>query len=133
MSPDNRFVAAGSSSGVVNIYERASLLAAGSATPRSGLLLLNLFEKYNRALYLYLDTLTNDAETLPSLFICSPEKAILNLTTSVAGLRFSPTSEMLAMHSELKESAVKLAHVPSMTVSIHLAFSREKKKLKNVF
>ena len=47
----------------------------------------------------------------------SPEKAILNLTTSVAGLRFSPTSEMLAMHSELKESAVKLAHVPSMTVS----------------
>ena len=28
----------------------------------------------------------------------------MNLTTSVAGLRFSPTSEMLLMHSELEEN-----------------------------
>lgn len=57
------------------------------------------------------------SNTPSSLFMFSPEKAILNLTTSVAGLKFSPTSEMLAMHSELKENAIKLAHVPSMTVS----------------
>lgn len=77
VSPDNRYVAAGSSSGVVNLYDRRSLLE--TRTPK-------------------------------------PEKVFLNLTTSVSGIKFGPTSEILAMHSETKENAIKLAHLPSMTV-----------------
>ena len=46
----------------------------------------------------------------------NPEKIVLNLTTSVSDLKFNPSSEILAMSSEVKENSVKLLHVPSMTV-----------------
>ena len=46
----------------------------------------------------------------------NPEKIVLNLTTSVTDLKFNPSSEILAMASEVKENSVKLLHVPSMTV-----------------
>lgn len=42
-----------------------------------------------------------------------PEKAFMNLTTLVTTLKFNPTSELLAMASESKENAIKLAHVSS--------------------
>ena len=45
-----------------------------------------------------------------------PEKAFLNLTTPANHVRFNPSSELLAMASEMKENAVKLAHVSSKTV-----------------
>jgi len=45
-----------------------------------------------------------------------PEKVILNLTTNVNHVKFNPTSEILALASENKENAVKLVHLPSMTV-----------------
>jgi U3 small nucleolar RNA-associated protein 18 len=77
VSPDNRYLAAGSNSGVVNVYNRHSLLS--SKTPK-------------------------------------PEKIFLNMTTSISSLKFSPTTEVLAMCSEAKDNGIKLAHVPSMTV-----------------
>ena len=46
----------------------------------------------------------------------TPEKIVYNLTTSVSSIKFNPTSEILAMASEAKENAVKLLHLPSMTV-----------------
>ena len=46
----------------------------------------------------------------------TPEKVVYNLTTSVSSIKFNPTSEILAMASEVKENAVKLLHLPSMTV-----------------
>ena len=46
----------------------------------------------------------------------TPEKIVYNLTTSVSSIKFNPTSEILAMASEVKENAVKLLHMPSMTV-----------------
>ncbi len=45
-----------------------------------------------------------------------PLKTAMNLVTPVSKLKFSPTSEILAMTSELKDNAVKLMHVPSRTV-----------------
>lgn len=45
-----------------------------------------------------------------------PEKIVLNLTTPVSCVKFNPSSEILAMSSEVKENAVKMLHLPSMTV-----------------
>ncbi|XP_023341141.1 U3 small nucleolar RNA-associated protein 18 homolog isoform X2 [Eurytemora carolleeae] len=46
----------------------------------------------------------------------SPDKVILNLTTQINQLRFNPTGEILALSSELKDTAIKLVHFPSKTV-----------------
>ena len=46
----------------------------------------------------------------------NPEKIVLNLTTTITDLKFNPSSEILALASEVKENAVKLLHIPSMTV-----------------
>ncbi len=43
----------------------------------------------------------------------APSKAVMNLTTPVAKLRFNPSSEILAMTSEVKDNAIKLLHVSS--------------------
>ena len=77
VSPDNRYLATGSDSGVVNIYTREDIMT--SANPK-------------------------------------PIKAVLNLTTEIGKLKFNPSSEMLAMSSEVKENAIKLVYIPSKTV-----------------
>ena len=46
----------------------------------------------------------------------APVKVLDHLTTSCDQLRFNATAELLAMASSQKEHAVKLVHVPSMTV-----------------
>ena len=45
-----------------------------------------------------------------------PIKSVMNLTTTVEGLAFNSTNEILAMHSRWKRDAFKLLHIPSMTV-----------------
>lgn len=45
-----------------------------------------------------------------------PEKAFLNLRTSISDVKFNSSAEMLAMSSAEVASAVKLAHFPSATV-----------------
>ena len=45
-----------------------------------------------------------------------PVKSVMNLTTSVGGLAFNYSNELLAMHSKWKRDAFKLLHLPSMTV-----------------
>ena len=77
VSRNNRYIACGSDSGVVNVYQRK-----------------DCWTKHNP----------------------NPEKIVLNLTTSVTSTKFNPTSEILAMASEVKDNAVKLLHLPSMTV-----------------
>ena len=77
VSKNNRYIACGSDSGVVNVYQRK-----------------DCWTKHNP----------------------NPEKIVLNLTTSVTSTKFNPTSEILAMASEVKDNAVKLLHLPSMTV-----------------
>ncbi len=68
VSPNGQFIAAGSSSGVVNVYDQSCMT---QAKPR-------------------------------------PLKAVMNLTTSVNEVRFNHTSELLAISSKEKKSAVKL-------------------------
>jgi len=77
VSRNNRYVATGSSSGIVNIYNRSELMKTTKPVP---------------------------------------EKVVSNLTTTISNLKFSPTSEILAFSSEYKDNAVKLMHLPSMTV-----------------
>ncbi|XP_077984403.1 U3 small nucleolar RNA-associated protein 18 homolog isoform X2 [Glandiceps talaboti] len=45
-----------------------------------------------------------------------PLKAVLNLTTPVTHTKFNSTNEILAISSNFAKNAVKLVHVPSMTV-----------------
>ena len=77
VSRNNRYLATGSSSGIVNIYNRSELMK--SSKP-------------------------------------SPEKVVTNLTTTISQVKFNPTSEILALASEVKENAIKILHLPSMSV-----------------
>jgi len=45
-----------------------------------------------------------------------PIKRVMNLTTMVTSMKFNPSSEILAMASDAKENAVKLLHVPSLSI-----------------
>eukprot|EP00095_Tigriopus_kingsejongensis_P012482 maker-scaffold789_size96855-snap-gene-0.21 protein:Tk12482 transcript:maker-scaffold789_size96855-snap-gene-0.21-mRNA-1 annotation:"u3 small nucleolar rna-associated protein 18 homolog" len=76
VSPDQRYVATGSSSGVVNLYSREKLT---QARPK-------------------------------------PDKIVLNLSTSISEVKFNPTSEILALRSMMMDNALKMLHVPSMSV-----------------
>lgn len=40
----------------------------------------------------------------------------MNLTTRIDELRFSPDSQMLALASRMKKDAMRVVHVPSLTV-----------------
>merc|ERR1712080_434750 len=72
------YLATGSTTGVVNVYNtRAALLS--TSTPR-------------------------------------PVRAVMNLVTPITCLKFNHTAEILAMTSRFTDNAVKLLHVPSMTV-----------------
>nr|XP_022326362.1 U3 small nucleolar RNA-associated protein 18 homolog [Crassostrea virginica] len=77
LSPNGQYLACGSYSGVVNVYDSQSIL--NSRSP-------------------------------------NPVKAIMNLTTPCTHAVFNCTSEILAISSTYAEKAVKLVHVPSMTV-----------------
>ena len=45
-----------------------------------------------------------------------PLRALMNLTTSIDTLCFSPDSQMLAIGSRMKKDSLRLLHLPSMTV-----------------
>lgn len=77
LSPNGQYLACGSYSGVVNIYDTQTILNSRSPTP---------------------------------------VKAIMNLTTPCTNALFNCSSEILAISSFYAEKAVKLVHVPSMTV-----------------
>uniref|UniRef100_A0A0K2THK7 U3 small nucleolar RNA-associated protein 18 homolog n=1 Tax=Lepeophtheirus salmonis TaxID=72036 RepID=A0A0K2THK7_LEPSM len=77
LSGNNRLLATGSDSGIINIYERSDVLSS-----------------YNP----------------------KPIKVVKNLTTKITSLKFSPSSEILAGSSVLKDNAIKLIHTPSLTV-----------------
>lgn len=86
-SPDGRYLATGSQSGVVNIYPVDSCVS--SSRPR-------------------------------------PLKSVMNLLTSCTSLSFSPTSEILALGSRAADEALKLLHVPSLSVFSNFPVSKRK-------
>ncbi|KAK3100299.1 hypothetical protein FSP39_017837 [Pinctada imbricata] len=76
-SPNNQYLACGSYSGVVNIYDTDTCMKSRSPKPL---------------------------------------KAVMNLTTTCSDAIFNSTTEILAISSDYAERAVKLVHMPTMTV-----------------
>lgn len=86
-SPNGRFLATGSQSGVVNVYSVDSCLS--SAQPK-------------------------------------PLKSVMNLLTPCTSLSFNPSSELLALGSRATDEALKLLHVPSLSVFSNFPVSKRK-------
>ncbi|THZ21171.1 WD40 repeat-like protein [Aureobasidium pullulans] len=84
----DRWVAVGSSSGVVNIYDRRAWLVASSGNP--------------------------SASPIPNA--PKPTRALDNLTTPISHLTFSPDGQMLVMASRWKKDALRIVHLPTCTV-----------------
>ncbi|KAI1145499.1 Indigoidine synthase A like protein-domain-containing protein [Nemania diffusa] len=83
---EDRWVALGSNSGVVNIYDRHTLI------------------------------LPSEEDKLKLKPRPAPTRALMNLTTPATLLTFSPDGQLLALASRYKRDALKLAHLPSCTV-----------------
>ncbi|KAJ3324208.1 U3 snoRNP protein [Boothiomyces sp. JEL0866] len=77
VSPNGKWIAVGSSVGVVNLYDTKTALA--SEAPK-------------------------------------PEKAIMNLTTSVTNITFHPSSDLLLIASHYLKDSLKLVHIPTKRV-----------------
>ncbi|KAF2823039.1 U3 small nucleolar RNA-associated protein-like protein [Ophiobolus disseminans] len=87
----DRWVAIGSSSGVVNVYDRRA----------------------------WSETTTNEAVSDANNNIPKapkPVRSLQNLTTPTSHLTFSPDGQILAMASRWKNNAMRLVHLPSATV-----------------
>ncbi|KAM6957800.1 U3 small nucleolar RNA-associated protein 18 homolog [Aplochiton taeniatus] len=55
-----------------------------------------------------------------------PLKAVMNLLTPVTSLRFNPASEILAIASRADDEAIRLVHLPSLTVFSNFPVFRRK-------
>ncbi|KIX92993.1 uncharacterized protein Z520_11266 [Fonsecaea multimorphosa CBS 102226] len=95
----SRWVAVGSSSGVVNLYDRRGWMtttaAAASSDPDPGSVVANNKESSDRP---------------------KPARVFDQLTTPISHLEFSHDGQMLVMTSRWKKNALKLAHLPSCTL-----------------
>jgi U3 small nucleolar RNA-associated protein 18 len=98
----DRWVAIGSSSGVVNVYDRRVWLSpsssSSSTTPST--------TKKN----------SNNALDQPIPPFPKPTRTLTNLTTPTSHLTFSPDGQILALASKWKRDALRLVHLPSCTV-----------------
>ena len=54
--------------------------------------------------------------TILTIILNSFSIAILNLVTKISGINFHPSSELMSIYSDVKETAVRLVHFPSLTV-----------------
>uniref|UniRef100_A0A3Q2UMZ4 U3 small nucleolar RNA-associated protein 18 homolog n=1 Tax=Fundulus heteroclitus TaxID=8078 RepID=A0A3Q2UMZ4_FUNHE len=55
-----------------------------------------------------------------------PVRAVMNLLTSATSLSFNPTSEILAIASRVEDEAVRLVHLPSLTVFSNFPVAKRK-------
>ncbi|KAF2766544.1 WD40 repeat-like protein [Teratosphaeria nubilosa] len=85
----DRWVVTGSSSGIVNIYDRRSWLADAGA---------------------------NKNHTQPVPAAPKPTRSLDHLTTPTSHIAFSPDGQVLAIASKWKRDALKLVHLPSCTI-----------------
>ena len=87
-SPDNQYVACGSESGVVNLYDGVGSIRAAATAAVRGF-------------------------GVPSV---KPIKAVMNLTTPIDVAEFNSDGQILAIASRRKKDSLKLVHTPSRTV-----------------
>lgn len=90
---DSRWIAIGSSSGIVNIYDRKNTAFAS----------------------MLVDAASNSKPRQPQLRP-KPSRTLDHLTTPISHLVFSPDGQMLVMASKWKKDALRLVHLPSCTV-----------------
>ncbi|KAK8227477.1 WD40-repeat-containing domain protein [Phyllosticta capitalensis] len=88
----DRWVAVGSSSGIVNIYDRRAWLSQAAQTSSAS---------------------SSNGNIPPAP---KPTRVLDHLTTPISHLRFSPDGQLLAMASRWKRDALRLVHLPSCTV-----------------
>lgn len=87
ISPDGQFTSVGSESGIVNLYDAARLAPSTSAS--SSMMLEENVEA---------------------------NKALGNLTTTTTTMQFNHDGQILALASRNKKDALRLVHLPSLTV-----------------
>jgi U3 small nucleolar RNA-associated protein 18 len=104
VSPDGRRYAVGSGKGVVNVYDAA---AAGGGRDAGAAAAAAADDGDDQAL------LRAFRGARPEV---APIKTVLNLTTSVDTLQYSPDGSVLLMASQKQKDALKLLHTPSNTV-----------------
>ncbi|KAI9712423.1 MAG: hypothetical protein M1820_001636 [Bogoriella megaspora] len=97
----DRWVAVGSQSGVVNVYDRRAWIA-GSKRQVDGNADLEGEEDEENAVEIPRDP--------------KPTKSFDQLTTAIGHLTFSPDGQLLVMGSSSKKDALRLIHLPSCTV-----------------
>ncbi|TPX14206.1 uncharacterized protein E0L32_000600 [Thyridium curvatum] len=90
----DKWVAVGSTTGIVNIYDRHDLLATAAAAATA--------------------TEQEEAQTVKPQ--PQPRRAFEQLTTPVTVVAFTPDGQLLAFASKHKKDALRLAHLPSCTV-----------------
>ncbi|KAL2127114.1 hypothetical protein VTI74DRAFT_11314 [Chaetomium olivicolor] len=91
----DRWVAVGSNSGILNVYDRNELLVKqpkGSKTDSAAAAAV-------------------EVKKLPE-----PVRSFEQLTTAISVVAFSPDGQLLAFGSQLKKDALRLVHLPSCTV-----------------
>ncbi|KAJ2690760.1 U3 snoRNP protein [Coemansia sp. RSA 1285] len=88
ISPDTSYYASGDNSGMVNIYDVNAIKTQADAAGNPSSSFVNV----------------------------KPFKAISNLTTTISGLRFNHSSEILGIFSHKSQSQLKLVHLPTGTV-----------------
>jgi len=103
----DRWVAVGSSAGVVNIYDRRAW-AAAATSPTT----IHSREQVGNG-NVHGPT-TGDNNGVPPR--PTPTKALDNLTTPISHLTFSPDGQILLMASRWKQDALRLVHLPTCTV-----------------
>ena len=96
LSTDCKYLATGSQSGVVNLYSHHS------PSP----------------------SMSHSAGSMKRPSNPRPLKELMNLTTTIDSLAFSHDSQILAMGSRMKKDAMRLVHLPSMTVFSNWPTSR---------
>lgn len=108
LSPDGGYLASGDSSGVVNVYER-----------RTGLLSPLLGDDGgggDDSLGLGFGGAGSTGGAGGGQAALIRLKSLMNLTTAVDTLSFSHDGQLLLMGSRLKREALRLVHLPSLTV-----------------
>ncbi|KAI7839207.1 hypothetical protein COHA_007020 [Chlorella ohadii] len=99
-SPDGALFATGSNSGVVNLYSRQQQEAQRRQGQRT------VFGEEEAGSW-----------AMPEApYAGKPLKSVLNLTTTIDSLAFNHDGQMLVMASRMKRDALRVLHVPSMTI-----------------
>ncbi|KAL4901932.1 hypothetical protein BDW74DRAFT_159231 [Aspergillus multicolor] len=89
----DRWVAIGSRSGIVNVYDRAQWAAS------------------------YASLISSNGDTSTAISRTpKPVRALDQLVTSISHIEFAPDGQFLAMASEVKKDALRLVHLPDCTV-----------------